>query len=734
MPTPTTHRSDTSCLHFSLVSDPSFDSAVRTDLQQGKAPSSTVQWRSRALHLFALSGLAVAQPLLGLLGGEPDFWIARNASYVDAIVLALVVVVGIPAFVLGVERVLSLVSEGLGWVFHLLAVGAFVFLIALNVIDTVSGRTMRGLVLIVISLVVASALVYAYARLGGVRDFVSILAVGPFAFVALFLIGLPQLGGTNVDAVDVNITSTDSVVVVVMDEFQLAALKGNDGAVDRSRYPNFARLADISTWYPNATTVHDNTLTAIPAILSGKYPEDGKLAVAADHPVNLFTTLAPTHDMWVNEKVTQLCPATICDARESPGTINRMSALAVDASVVYLHTVVPATLEYRLPAIGTRWGGFVSAEQSDPQLAEGLGQVGSQQAELAALTGSEPRAADYGEFLDALGESDEPTLYYLHVDLPHAPWSYLPSGKRYPYADHIPGSTIQGQWQDDRWYTQQAYQRFSMNAGFSDELLGRTLETMTERNMLDDVLFIVVSDHGENFAVNESRRALTDASLAAVGGIPFFIKYPGQTVGVVDERNVQTIDMLPTVIEALGGSIDTVDGVSLASGELPSSKRFFSNAGTEFTLTLDEYRTLAAEHDFEVAGQLPPGVGFVGAFASAGPRADLNGIRVESLLIAESPGDVTMNTADFFRAFDAEGVYEPVAVPADVRVADGLPEFFAIAVNGTVLTTITAYEVDDNAAKIYGIVPPGSFTDGSNEVEVFGIDGTVDEPILIRFV
>ena len=50
------------------------------------------------------------------------------------------------------------------------------------------------------------------------------------------------------------------VVVVAFDEFPTDDLLRSDGAIDVRRFPNFARLASISTWFPNAFTVYDSTL------------------------------------------------------------------------------------------------------------------------------------------------------------------------------------------------------------------------------------------------------------------------------------------------------------------------------------------------------------------------------------------------------------------------------------------------------------------------------------------
>ena len=79
------------------------------------------------------------------------------------------------------------------------------------------------------------------------------------------------------------------VVLVIFDELPLWTLVGQDGRINRFRYPNFSRLAEQATWFPNASTVNGTTTYAIPAIVTGRYPKKAVAAANAsafpDNPV-----------------------------------------------------------------------------------------------------------------------------------------------------------------------------------------------------------------------------------------------------------------------------------------------------------------------------------------------------------------------------------------------------------------------------------------------------------------
>ena len=66
------------------------------------------------------------------------------------------------------------------------------------------------------------------------------------------------------------------VVMILFDEFPLSSLLDAKGRIDRRVYPNFAALADQSTWYRNATGVAGYTPWALPAMLTGNYPAEAE--------------------------------------------------------------------------------------------------------------------------------------------------------------------------------------------------------------------------------------------------------------------------------------------------------------------------------------------------------------------------------------------------------------------------------------------------------------------------
>ncbi len=103
-----------------------------------------------------------------------------------------------------------------------------------------------------------------------------------------------------------------------------------NGTIDAARYPNFARLGRSAIWYPRATSVHEHTTGAVPAMLTGARFQNQATPspTLTDHPNNLFTLLGDSHAYNAEETDTVLCPQRYCARRgaiRSPSVLRHSS-------------------------------------------------------------------------------------------------------------------------------------------------------------------------------------------------------------------------------------------------------------------------------------------------------------------------------------------------------------------------------------------------------------------------
>ena len=148
--------------------------------------------------------------------------------------------------------------------------------------------------------------------------FVSYLAVANLFFVGSFLFLSPTsellAGGTAADVGEIAVPALGGpVVLIVLDELPAATLMRADGSLNEERFPGFAELASVSTWFRNASSQYNLTHRAVPSILDGRLADGDDLPTAADHPRNLFTLLGQDVPVHRYESVTDLCPPTVCE-------------------------------------------------------------------------------------------------------------------------------------------------------------------------------------------------------------------------------------------------------------------------------------------------------------------------------------------------------------------------------------------------------------------------------------
>ena len=350
------------------------------------------------LHLLALWGFALVQPLFDLLGRNADFFVARGSTSGDIVAFALAVTFIPPALLFGIEVLVGLVSlYARDWV-HVAFIALISAIIALGFINKVFDAPSG--VLIPVSLAIGTAAAVWYESEQAVRTFATVLSAAPPLFLFLFLFTSPVhklvlTGEARAEAARVD--SKTPVVMISFDEFPVTSLMRPDGSIDAARYPNFARLAREATWFRNATTVADGTRWATPIVISGQLPKKDALPTFQDYPQNLFTALGGGYRLHVTEPVTRLCPKKLCsdtgprevEAGDVAGTASpdtehegfgeRMGSMFSDLGIVSLHLVLPDDLRRRLPSVS-----------------EQLGNFGNQNKQAPAALPAQPRAAPAG--------------------------------------------------------------------------------------------------------------------------------------------------------------------------------------------------------------------------------------------------------------------------------------------------------------------------------------------------
>lgn len=698
-------------------------------------PKRIPDWARQSLQIFGVASLAIAQPLLALLGENPTYFVAHGAGPLDIVTFAVAIVL-LPAlaFIIPVLLV-RLISRRAGDIAAAIAIGILATLVLLGAFDRLSTVRIRYWLAI---LAMGTALVaLCYMRLRVVRLFALYLGFAPVLFVAMFLFtsGVqPLVFEDDPDVLAVSPSKTP-VIFLVFDELPLGGLLRDDGTINSDRFPGFAQLAAVSTWYPRATTVSSETHAAIPALLTGRYPEPGVPPVAGQYPRSLFTMLGGSRELHVGEVMTSLCPEQLCTeqvAAPPPASLTR------DTAIVAGHQFLPANLAERwFPKISATWANFGDQLESAPlpqddldlEFQDWFSQFRSE------FAGRDPDVVTFGTWLASIS-SQQPDLWYQHLMLPHLPHQYLPDGRRYQ-APHPPRAWQDGWFVNDPLATINEHQRLLLQMKFVDTLVSTLLDRLREQDMLDDSLVVVAADHGIGVLpgghfrahhVNTAEMASTAAGVDpydAVVPVPLFVKYPGQTSGSVDDRDAQSIDVLPTIVDVFNLSLPdewSFDGHSLLADPPSSTVLRVVVNGTEWVeLPTHPEAVRLAKYMTDLLG---PYRGQHDVYA-VGPYGDLVGQPVESAGSPVAGASIALEDAERLSNVDLDGDSLPVYLAGNVTgLASG--SWVALALNGTVAGLDPVYLDHQGQPLVEFMIDPTLMRDGENHLELYVVDPATD--------
>jgi hypothetical protein len=693
--------------------------------QAGRA--ATWLWRRDATSserwaiLVALCALVVTLPIFEVVRGSPEFFVARNTSWATALGASALLLVGLPSAMLAVERALR-------WLSPAAATGVFLLLIWVLATALVHPWLTRAELagpwtMATIAALAGVGATVAVWRSPDFRRFLVILSPAALVVPVLFFGRADvreSLAGWTAPVRPSTLERTPPIVFVVFDEFPLHSLLDEAGGIDAIRFPHLAALAREGTWYREATTVSSQTVWAVPAIASGRYPDaPGAVPTLRYYPGNLFTMLAGRYRMTVFGRFLQLCPEGAC-ARDLAGPADGPVALAADLGVVWLHIVSPAPLVDALPPVVGDWRGFAAAGR------------------FRTVNGRRVRNDRRSEFerFTAAMTAEPARLYFLHSLTPHMPFEYVPSGKRYDGVDY------QGRRERnaglfervDAAYADAVHQRHLLQAAFVDTMIGGITARLRALGIYDEALIVVTADHGASYREGVPRRAARRQNLADILRVPLIIKRPGQREGGPNDGIVESVDILPTVADVLGARVNfDVDGRSLQKPGPARARRVFVDRSFERVRRRDVTDVLATSLASISRRLARFGTGDLRSLYLVPGTADL--INREVAEFRSDPRDVraTMENHAGFTDVDPESETLPLLVRG--RLFDRSRPTLAVAVNGRIAATTEPFE--ERSATWYStMIPETSLRAGRNSVDLYlvGRDraGVVLTPVALQ--
>ena len=257
------------------------------------------------------------------------------------------------------------------------------------------------------------------------------------------------------------------------------------------------------------------------------------------------------------------------------------------------------------------------------------------------------------DWLDSLG--DEPFFLWNHYMDVHGPYN-PPEDYTGHINNHISDSEAQELYNrcvddpnsltgDERQLIMDLYDG---EIRYTDTMIGKLLSALQTRELLEDTLVILTADHGELLGENgrfAHPRILSDELIR----IPLILRGPGIT-SQVDNRSVSALDIVPTVLNTFGHGTNGLPGEGLLSEATTSDSErvvFSSALGEEDDAGLRRFTGWMQEWQYSITRDVKEGSITEESIVSPENRTysspeSLNGskketaLRIQSLLLEHS--------------------------------------------------------------------------------------------------
>lgn len=705
-------------MSFNVVTSSDGSATVSEPSSKQAIPDSVV-WCF--VHLLSLNALFVAQPILGKLQSNLQYFQHENFSASSVLTLIAVLFFGIPLFI-QVGLLLAKLRATKTYV-HCLQFTLFVyFTLATLLLQRWASAEWKLLplglpdfILVPPAFLAAFFLSRLYFRSGSFRQCLTLSSVSVLLFPISFLSSGSTLNvvfgvRSQTETASSRAENPIPLVMIVFDGMSGMSLLNSEHEIDSVRYPNFARLSKTSNWFRNASTVHLRTDHALPAMLSGTLPEESFGPIEADYPTNLFRLIynSDQYEMTVFEPFTRMAPQELRRFDFKRSFVAEVADLLNVSWRLYVNITIPRELAG--PAIPRAWFGL-SAKLTEKQRYM-KGQV--------VYAWDQFRTTQAEHFVESLRVSSKPSFYFLHLAVPHYPWSILPDGRlyldNYAISVEVPG-LHEEEWCDDEWPVQLCWQRNLLQMAYADRVLGRVLDKLEQIGLFDKAMIVVTSDHGLSFHAGESLRALSDATLPDLVCVPCFVKLPEQHDATVSDSSIETIDILPTIAEIL---------------ELPADPRW--DGHSVFSSSPGLRKTIAGPIPAVINADLPERFQHVEqliqTFGPSGPNDQIGRLNLIPQLVDQTVDAMKSEDSEFqctvsrgqTPPYPLDRTVHPCFLTGRIRTATPLssPVVIAVSVNNRIAVTTRTSPHDDKGRRWTALIPP-DLIDENAVVELFEV-------------
>lgn len=365
--------------------------------------------------------------------------------------------------------------------------------------------------------------------------------------------------------------------------------------------PFLESIAQKSVLYLNAISNASSTVPAHASLFTGTFPSTHQLFIHGTPLTSNLHTLAEilSHEGYHTYGICyqdDISPSTglhrgfsIFDMEDDPGIFKTVfrGLLQLKAPILSVQDSLTAPTSHR--SVPSRALYRFLNKMKDSTLSKALYWIATSWTDQGAVA-SEKKLV---RFLDSI-DTVRPFFLYLHYDEAHLPYRPI---RPFRSEFHNEGHPSRRPWlvnQDrNKFFLNEVkmdYHDFAIlralydgSIAYLDKMCFHIYKILSDRRFIDNTLFIVLSDHGDNIGEHElmsHKYSVHDTIIK----VPFLVKYP-TSFNLVGQNHelVQLTDILPTIVDILDVRdhpiVEQIEGNSLVSNNF--AKRSRSHAISE---------------------------------------------------------------------------------------------------------------------------------------------------------
>ena len=248
------------------------------------------------------------------------------------------------------------------------------------------------------------------------------------------------------------------------------------------------------------------------------------------------------------------------------------------------------------------------------------------------------------------------------------------------------------------------------------------MDILTKEGLFDESTLVVTADHGVGFCAGCLRRTekVIECALGENNAVPLFLKARNQTVGVGSSRNMEFIDVVPTLLAQMGAGAEKIGQLELDgwSPDVKKERQVKMFGGQEYSKDLFPKALAARNRLFDKMHITESKDG--GWFPQINKYRKLIGTPIVGSVTDSAVVEIeNLSIIANLERVNKKSNFIPNYVAGKLR--SGAVDTLAVGMNGVIADVVDVYVDPDGQRRFSSVFDSGFLKTGINDLKLFSV-------------